>query len=66
MVSLAQGKPGGLLLHNCNMNATASAIYAHRHTVAYRLDRVKELSGLDRRDLARPAARVAIARDSRH
>jgi PucR family transcriptional regulator, purine catabolism regulatory protein len=35
------------LEHNCNMNATASAIYAHRHTVAYRLERVKELSGLD-------------------
>jgi sugar diacid utilization regulator len=35
------------LEHNCNMNATAAAIYAHRHTVAYRLERVKELSGLD-------------------
>jgi len=35
------------LEQNCNMNATAAAIYAHRHTVAYRLDRVKELSGLD-------------------
>ncbi len=35
------------LEHNCNMNATATAIYAHRHTVAYRLERVKELSGLD-------------------
>ena len=33
------------LEHNCNMNATAAAIYAHRHTVAYRLERVKELSG---------------------
>jgi sugar diacid utilization regulator len=32
---------------NCNMNATAAAIYAHRHTVAYRLDRVKELTSLD-------------------
>ena len=32
---------------NCNMNATAAAIYAHRHTVAYRLDRVRDLSGLD-------------------
>ena len=32
---------------NCNMNATAAAIYAHRHTVAYRLERVKELTGLD-------------------
>ena len=29
------------------MNATAAAIYAHRHTVAYRLERVKELTGLD-------------------
>ena len=35
------------LSHNCNMNATAAAIYAHRHTVAYRLDRVRELTGLD-------------------
>jgi sugar diacid utilization regulator len=35
------------LEQNCNMNATASAIYAHRHTVAYRLERVKELTGLD-------------------
>jgi sugar diacid utilization regulator len=35
------------LAQNCNMNATAAAIYAHRHTVAYRLDRVKELTALD-------------------
>ena len=33
--------------NDCNMNATARAIYAHRHTVAYRLERVKELTGLD-------------------
>ena len=33
--------------HDCNMNATAAAIYAHRHTVAYRLERVRDLSGLD-------------------
>jgi len=33
--------------NNCNMNATAAAIYAHRHTVAYRLERVRELTGLD-------------------
>jgi len=32
---------------NCNMNSTAAAIYAHRHTVAYRLERVKELTDLD-------------------
>ena len=35
------------LAQNCNMNATAATIYAHRHTVAYRLERVKELTGLD-------------------
>ena len=35
------------LAHNCNMNATALAIYAHRHTVAYRLERVRDLTGLD-------------------
>jgi len=35
------------LEQNCNMNATAAAIYAHRHTAAYRLDRVRELAGLD-------------------
>ncbi len=35
------------LEQNCNMNATAAAIYAHRHTVAYRLERVRELTRLD-------------------
>ena len=35
------------LANNCNMNATAQAIHAHRHTVGYRLERVKELTGLD-------------------
>ena len=35
------------MAHDCNMNATARAIFAHRHTVAYRLDRVRELTGLD-------------------
>jgi sugar diacid utilization regulator len=35
------------LANDCNMNATARAIYAHRHTISYRLDRVRELTGLD-------------------
>jgi sugar diacid utilization regulator len=35
------------LAENCNMNATAATIYAHRHTVSYRLERVRELTGLD-------------------
>jgi len=35
------------LANDCNMNATARAIFAHRHTVAYRLDRIRELTGLD-------------------
>lgn len=33
--------------NDCNMNATAANVFAHRHTVAYRLERVKELTGLD-------------------
>ena len=32
---------------NCNMNATATAIFAHRHTIAYRIERIRELTGLD-------------------
>ncbi|HEY5316546.1 MAG TPA: helix-turn-helix domain-containing protein, partial [Solirubrobacteraceae bacterium] len=32
---------------NCNMNATAAAIFAHRHTIAYRLERIRELTELD-------------------
>ena len=35
------------LANDCNMRATAEAVYAHRHTVAHRLDRIKELCGLD-------------------
>ncbi len=35
------------LANDCNMNGTARSIYAHRHTVAYRLQRVKELTQLD-------------------
>lgn len=32
---------------NCSMSDTAAAIYAHRHTIAYRLDRIRDLTGLD-------------------
>jgi DNA-binding PucR family transcriptional regulator len=35
------------LAHDCNMNATARAVFAHRHTVAHRLSRARELTGLD-------------------
>jgi len=35
------------LANDCNMNATARAVYAHRHTVAHRLSRIRELTGLD-------------------
>jgi PucR family transcriptional regulator, purine catabolism regulatory protein len=31
----------------CDVNATARAIGAHRHTVSYRLERINELTGLD-------------------
>ncbi|MDQ3728106.1 MAG: helix-turn-helix domain-containing protein [Actinomycetota bacterium] len=33
--------------NDCNMNATARAVYAHRHTVAHRLARIRELCDLD-------------------
>jgi sugar diacid utilization regulator len=32
---------------NCNMNTTAEMIFAHRHTVAHRLERIHELTGFD-------------------
>ncbi len=35
------------LANDCNMNATARAVFAHRHTVAHRLNRIRELTGLD-------------------
>jgi sugar diacid utilization regulator len=41
------GTLAAYLAQNCNMNATAQEIHAHRHTVSYRLERVRELSGLD-------------------
>ena len=33
--------------HDCSASATAAAIFAHRHTVSYRLDRVRDLTGLN-------------------
>lgn len=41
------GTLAAYLDHDCNMNATAAALYAHRHTIAYRLERIRELTGLD-------------------
>jgi sugar diacid utilization regulator len=35
------------LARDCNVNATAAEIGAHRHTVSHRLERVRELTGLD-------------------
>jgi hypothetical protein len=35
------------LAHGGNMNAAAAAIPSHRHTVAYRLERLRALTGLD-------------------
>jgi sugar diacid utilization regulator len=33
--------------NDCNLAATASTLFTHRHTVRYRLDRIAELSGLE-------------------
>jgi hypothetical protein len=35
------------LANDCNTNATARAVFAHRHTVAHRLERIRELTSLD-------------------
>lgn len=35
------------LANDCNMNATARQVFAHRHTVAHRLGRIRELTRLD-------------------
>jgi hypothetical protein len=35
------------LANDSNTNATARAVFAHRHTVAHRLERIRELTGLD-------------------
>lgn len=33
--------------NDCSASATAAAIFAHRHTISYRLERVRELTGLN-------------------
>jgi hypothetical protein len=35
------------LANGCNMNATSAAMPAHRHTVAHRLERLRDVTGLD-------------------
>jgi sugar diacid utilization regulator len=35
------------LAHDGAVSATAQAIFAHRHTVSYRLERIRDLTGLD-------------------
>jgi sugar diacid utilization regulator len=41
------GTISAYLDHDGKLGAAATALYAHRHTVAYRLERIKELTGLD-------------------
>ena len=33
--------------HNSNLSATAEALYVHRNTLLYRMERIREISGLD-------------------
>ncbi|MBS3970734.1 MAG: PucR family transcriptional regulator ligand-binding domain-containing protein [Clostridia bacterium] len=32
---------------NCNLQETSTSLYVHRHTLRYRLQRIKEITGLD-------------------
>ena len=41
------GTLAAYLDHDGRLGAAAQALFAHRHTVAYRLERIKELAGLD-------------------
>jgi sugar diacid utilization regulator len=41
------GTLAAYLDHDGKLGAAAQALYAHRHTVAYRLERIRELTGLD-------------------
>lgn len=41
------GTLAAYLDHDGRLGAAAQALFAHRHTVAYRLERIRELSGLD-------------------
>ena len=33
--------------HGCNVNRTAEALFVHRNTLAYRIKRIREISGMD-------------------
>lgn len=35
------------LVCNCNLQETSTSLYVHRHTLRYRLQRIKEITGLD-------------------
>lgn len=41
------GTLAAYLDHNGRLGAAAAALFAHRHTVAYRLERIRELTALD-------------------
>jgi len=43
--------------HNGNLSATAEALFVHRNTLLYRMERIREISGLD---LDNPETRLSI------
>jgi purine catabolism regulator len=43
--------------HNGNLSQTAEALFIHRNSLLYRMDRIAEISGLD---LANPETRLAV------
>ncbi len=44
------------LEHGCSAGRTAEALYVHRNTLAYRLKRIKAISGIDLENLGKGAA----------
>ena len=40
--------------HGCNVNRAADALFVHRNTLAYRIKRIKAISGIDLENPALP------------
>ena len=38
--------------HNCNANATAEALYIHRNTMRYRMEKIKRILDVDINDMS--------------
>ncbi|AXB44725.1 helix-turn-helix domain-containing protein [Amycolatopsis albispora] len=54
------GTAVAFLDHGCVINATAKALHIHANTVRYRLDRLRDLTGIDVNDRSHPYVVTAV------